>query len=78
MNQKELLHLLDELVEGQKRQLLKEGEKILPHITSDDILQPNDFPKLEHNPLFRYEEGYLAGLQASQIAVMALLKESVS
>ena len=66
---------LKELVEFHKNQLLKCGCRIIPHLTSEDILQPNDFQELEFNPHFRYEEGLLAGVQTAQMALQALRKE---
>jgi hypothetical protein len=61
--------LLNELVEGQKKALLTLGRRIVPTLTMEDMLQPNDYPNLEHHPEFRYEEGVLAGLQAAQMAM---------
>lgn len=61
--------LMNELVEGQKKALLSCGRRLISHLTSDDILQPNDFPLLERDPHFRYEEGILAGMQAMQMAL---------
>lgn len=58
-----------ELVESQRNQLLMLGRRIIPRLTSEDILQPNDYPELEFNPQFRYEEGVLAGVQALQMAL---------
>jgi hypothetical protein len=43
----------------------------MPHLTEDDVLQPNDFPELEHHPHFRYEEGLLHGFQAAKAALLA-------
>lgn len=63
--------VLRELVEFHKNQLLKNGRRIIPHLTSDDLLQPNDFQELEFNPHFRYEEGIVAGIQAAQMALWA-------
>ena len=60
--------MLEEMIEQQRAKLLKLGREIIPHLTSDDVLQPNDFPELENHPVFRYEEGILAGLLAAQIA----------
>ncbi len=60
--------MLEEMIEQQRAKLLKLGREIIPYLTSDDILQPNDFPELENHPVFRYEEGLLAGLLAVQIA----------
>lgn len=67
--------LLEELVEESKVKLLQMGRKFVPFLTPEDMLQPNDYPELENNPSFRYEEGMLAGLQSAQIALKALRKE---
>ena len=63
--------LFDELVEGQQKKLLKFARQIIPNMTTDDLLQPNDFPQLEQNPLFRYEEGVLEGLLTARMAYLA-------
>ncbi len=63
--------LFDELVEAQRQKLLHFAQKLIPHITPDDLLQPNDFPKLEQSPLFRYEEGILEGLLTARMAYLA-------
>lgn len=67
-------NFIDQMVEEQRESLLKMGRRIVPRLTPEDILQPNDFPQLEENPVFRYEEGILAGLQSLQIALKSLEK----
>lgn len=67
--------LMAELVELQKQKVLRCGRQFVPHLTADDVLQPNDFPLLENNPHFRYEEGILAGLQSAQTAIFTYMKE---
>lgn len=67
--------LLQELIDGQKGKLLASARRILPHVTPDDLLQPNDFPELEFHPHFRYEEGILDGLQVVQSALLAQQKD---
>lgn len=71
----EIDQLLQELVQFHQTQLLKSGRRIIPHLTPEDLLQPNDFQELEHNPYFRYEEGMLAGVQTVQMALWALKKQ---
>ncbi|MBA2369595.1 MAG: hypothetical protein H0V82_11310 [Candidatus Protochlamydia sp.] len=66
--------LLHEMVEGQHAKLLNCANRLVPHVTAEDILQPNDFPELENHPHFRYEEGVLAGIQSVQMALWALQK----
>jgi len=66
-----MLKMLDELVLEQKKRISRFAEEIIPNITEDDLLQPNDFPLLEINPLFRYEEGVLEGLLTARMAFLA-------
>jgi hypothetical protein len=63
--------MFDELITLQRRKVLNCAQRIIPHLTADDILQPNDFPSLEMNPHFRYEEGVLEGLMTARMAYLA-------
>lgn len=65
------LALIQEIAEQQKKYMLTCAKRIVPHVTMEDLLQPNDFPELEDNPLFRYEEGVLAGIQTVEMALRA-------
>jgi hypothetical protein len=65
---------LNDMIHHQQARLLAHARRIIPHATSDDILQPNDFPELETNGDFRYEEGFLAALLAVQMAWRAQLR----
>ena len=66
-----MLNLLDELILGQRKKVLAVARRILPHVTEEDLLQPNDFPELELHPHFRYEEGILDGMQVVRAALLA-------
>lgn len=68
--------MFDELITLQRKKVLNCALRILPHLTEDDILQPNDFPELEMNPHFRYEEGVLEGLMTARMAYLAYQRES--
>lgn len=63
--------MFEALIEAQKKQLLKVAKRIVPNVTEDDLMQPNDFPALELHPYFRYEEGVLDGLRAAEAAFNA-------
>ena len=63
--------VLDELIELQEKVLLKTARRILPNITPDDLMQPNDFPELELHPHFRHEEGILDGLRMAKTALFS-------
>lgn len=63
--------VFDELAKSQLTRMLKYAKQFLPNITEDDLWQPNDFPVLEHDPLFRYEEGILCGILQAKAAMLA-------
>lgn len=63
--------LLNEMIAQQRKTLLTCGRRLVPHLVDDDLWQPNDFPILENNPVFRYEEGVLAGYMSLQSALRA-------
>lgn len=69
--------LFDQLIAMQRKKLLKLGREFIPHLTTDDILQPNDFPELENSPHFRYEEGVLEGIMTARTAFLCALKSGV-
>ena len=70
--------VFEELVEEQRKKLLKIACQLIPCITLDDLLQPNDFPQLEQHPFFRYEEGVLEGLLTARTAYLAWKKDEES
>ncbi len=70
-----LQKLMDELIKGQNKALLHLGRRIVPALTVEDMLQPNDYPQLENHPEFRYEEGVLAGMRMVQTAFRASISE---
>jgi len=64
--------LLEEIKKLQEEKVLKIGRTFVPHLTREDMLQPNDYQELEHNPYFRYEEGVLEGIHTVRAAILAL------
>jgi hypothetical protein len=72
---KRIEEIFEEMIEQQKRKLLKSAKEIHPYIVEDDLLQPFDFPDLEKHPDFRYEEGVLAGLLTAFMAIQAAKDE---
>ena len=75
MKPEAMLKLMQELIDGQKNKLYSSAQRIVPQITQDDLMQPNDFPELEFHPHFRYEEGILDGLQVAYTALLAQTKD---
>lgn len=71
----DLERLFEEVVAMQQEKLMRHGRRIVPTLTSEDLLQPNDYPELNLDPEFRYEEGVLSGMQSLQTAFRAYSKE---
>ncbi len=74
----ELLALADRLYEGmisqQRAKVLRLAREAVPYISSEDVMNPNDFPELKAHPTFDYEDGILSGLIAAQVALRAELR----
>ena len=68
--------LFEELLASQENKLLSCAQRIVPHVTRDDLLQPNDYHELEEHPYFRYEEGVCEGLRTAYTALRALIRDS--
>jgi hypothetical protein len=69
---------IQERIAWQRQKLLECGRRIIPHLTFDDILQPQDYPALECDPEFRYEEGVLFGMEAIEAATRSIACASES
>lgn len=67
--------VFDELAQQQRERVKKFAHSLIPYLTDDDLLQPNDFPELERHPHFRYEEGVLEGILTARMAYLAWEKE---
>ncbi len=64
----------ERMVAFERNKLLKLANRLLPSLAAEDILQPQDFPELEQNPEFRYQEGVCIGLETALATLYALQK----
>lgn len=55
----------------QRAKVLRLAREAVPHISSDDVLNPMDYPELKAHPTFDYEDGLLGGILAAQMALRA-------
>ena len=66
--------LLDEMIEQQRRKVLRIGQALVPGLTSEDVLNPDGYPALDGSGQFNYEDGLLGGLLSAQMALRAAAK----
>ncbi len=66
--------LFEKMIEQQRKKVIRLAREAVPHISSEDVMNPNDFPELKAHPTFDYEDGILAGLISAQVALRAELR----
>jgi len=70
--------LYDGMIAQQRAKVLRLAREAVPHISPEDVMNPNDFPELKAHPTFDFEDGILAGLVAAQVALRAELRARLS
>ena len=82
MKPEDIEHVLDEiekvlsgLHEYQTNKARQIAHRIRPDLTSEDLLNPDNFSELISDPNFMYEDGIAAGILAAKMALRARLRE---
>ncbi len=63
--------LLERLIAQQREKVLRLARRIVPELTSEDLLQPHNHPSIAAHPDFNFEDGILAGYLAALAALRA-------
>lgn len=63
--------ILEEMILLQRKKVMKMAEELGVHLTDEDILNPQDYSALLKSHRFNFEDGFLSGLLAVQIALRA-------
>ena len=66
-----VLELLEEMMQQQRDKCLTIARRLNPRLTPDDLMNPFDWPEVNTNPQFCWEDGLLAGLQSASAAISA-------
>src|SRR3954471_14397909 len=69
--------LFEQMIEQQRVKVLKLARQAVPQISSEDVMNPNDYPELKAHPTFDYEDGILAGLISAQVAIRTELRSAI-
>jgi len=70
----EVERVVRELEEHQTRKVLELARRLRPNLTSEDILNPHDFPELG-DPDWQFEDGMLTGIQSVAAALRVQRKQ---
>lgn len=68
-----IAQLIQEMIELQRKKVLKVARELVPEATPEDIRNPQDFPELYTDVLFNYEDGILTGYLSLQTALSSRL-----
>jgi hypothetical protein len=72
--QPQLDALLDQMITQQRAKVLRIARELNPSITPDDVLNPHDFPELDADSRYNFEDGILSGYISAQMALRAEFK----
>ena len=61
--------LIEEMITHQEAKVLRIAREIIPGVSPEDVMNPHDFPELERNGRFNFEDGILAGMKAVLMAL---------
>ena len=70
-----MLGRLEEMINHQRGKVMQIARDRLPYLTQDDVLNPHDFPELQNDPTFNFEDGILAGFVSAQLALRACWRQ---
>lgn len=61
--------LFESMITAQRAKVLRIARELVPQITPDDVLNPHDFPELNEDAQYNFEDGILSGYISAQMAV---------
>lgn len=66
--------MLEQMVEHQRGKVLETARKRIPHLTPEDVLNPEAYPAIYSDGPFNYEDGIVNGLLSAQMAIRARVR----
>jgi hypothetical protein len=69
-----LARALDERIAHQEGRVLARARQLVPHLTAEDIKNPDDYPELRSDPEFNYELGTWEGYCGARLALAATFR----
>jgi hypothetical protein len=70
LDREDILRLMDEMADHQRRKVLEIAREAIPGVTEEDLRNPQDFPALNASARFNYEDGILSGYLGVKMALL--------
>jgi hypothetical protein len=61
--------VLEYMIAQQRVKVVDVALDILPHLTPEDVKNPQDYPEIAEDATFNFEDGLLAGLMSARMAL---------
>jgi hypothetical protein len=67
--------VLERLISQQRDKVVEVALDILPHLTPEQVQNPQAYPEIATDAMFNFEDGVLAGLMSARLALRSNLFE---
>jgi hypothetical protein len=61
--------VLERLISQQRAKIAEVAQDIMPHLSAEQIQNPQDFPEIADDAMYNFEDGLLAGLISARTAL---------
>jgi hypothetical protein len=65
----EIEAVFERLLKQQRDKVKEVALDILPHLSSEQMQDPHDYPEVVEDTIFNFEDGFLAGLLSARMAL---------
>lgn len=65
--------VFERLLEQQRDKVVEVALDILPHLTPEEVQNPQVYPEVAGDTMFNYEDGFLAGLISARQALRSIV-----
>ena len=65
--------VFERLIDQQRDKVVEVALDILPHLTPEQVQNPQAYPEITEDTMFHYEDGFLAGLISARQALRSLI-----
>lgn len=67
--------VLERLISQQRDKVVEVALDILPHLTPEQVQNPQAYPEIAEDAMFNFEDGVLAGLMSARLALRSNIFE---
>jgi hypothetical protein len=61
--------VLERMISQQREKVVEVAQDIVPHLTPEEVQNPQDYPEIAGDAMFNFEDGLLAGLMSARMAL---------